>query len=244
MITYRRPNDHLIRHASYLSLSNLDFLFFLLPNSYTSVWKGALTVYTGKVGEITKVGEFMMLFSEVPNMSEVAIPEPSQQKMVTYLIWIDLIRRLFGILYRHTQTGSGRFPRQITLNIFSQSGSRWLSRRAFDPFASPPLGQPLLTRILFYFVFPLTYSQPITNVTFQPTKAKLRTFKTIKTTVSFEDHFEIISKTIHFDEFIWPFVRFRRSNQFSPLLSPTLLCLSFTHHQVTEWRKRSRTGQT
>lgn len=86
MITYRRPNDHLIRHASYLSLSNLDFLFFLLPNSYTSVWKGALTVYTGKVGEITKVGEFMMLFSEVPNMSEVAIPEPSQQKMVTYLI--------------------------------------------------------------------------------------------------------------------------------------------------------------
>lgn len=31
MITYRRPNDHLIRHASYLSLSNLDFL--VLPST-------------------------------------------------------------------------------------------------------------------------------------------------------------------------------------------------------------------
>ena len=48
------------------------------------MWKGALTVYTGKVGEITKVGEFMMLFSELPNMSEVVIADPSQQKMVTY----------------------------------------------------------------------------------------------------------------------------------------------------------------
>lgn len=45
------------------------FAYSLVFHSYTSIWKGALTVYTGKVGEITKVGEFTMIFSEMPNMS-------------------------------------------------------------------------------------------------------------------------------------------------------------------------------
>jgi len=38
---------------------------------YASIWKGSLTLYTGKGGEIQKVGEFCMSFSELPNMSEV-----------------------------------------------------------------------------------------------------------------------------------------------------------------------------
>ena len=47
--------------------SYLSSLFIL---RYASLWKGFLTLYTGKGGEIHKMGEFCMLFSEVPNMSE------------------------------------------------------------------------------------------------------------------------------------------------------------------------------
>ncbi|GIY54372.1 hypothetical protein CDAR_217691 [Caerostris darwini] len=41
-----------------------------LSKGYASVWKGCLTLYTGKGGEIQKVGEFCYVFTEVPNMSE------------------------------------------------------------------------------------------------------------------------------------------------------------------------------
>lgn len=41
-----------------------------LTKGYASTWKGCLTLYTGKGGEIHKIGEFCMQFSETPNMSE------------------------------------------------------------------------------------------------------------------------------------------------------------------------------
>ncbi|XP_054719188.1 SOSS complex subunit B2-like [Uloborus diversus] len=41
-----------------------------LTKGYASVWKGCLTLYTGKGGEIQKIGEFCFTFSETPNMSE------------------------------------------------------------------------------------------------------------------------------------------------------------------------------
>lgn len=41
-----------------------------LTKGYANVWKGCLTLYTGKAGEIVKIGEFCMQFTEVPNMSE------------------------------------------------------------------------------------------------------------------------------------------------------------------------------
>lgn len=70
------------------------------------MWKGALTVYTGKVGEITKVGEFTMIFSELPNMSlpnEALIDQ--NQKMVQYSIYfleqeiksVFFFKKKFGI---------------------------------------------------------------------------------------------------------------------------------------------------
>ncbi|KAK7112803.1 SOSS complex subunit B1-like isoform X2 [Littorina saxatilis] len=37
---------------------------------YASVWKMALTLYTGKIGEIWKIGDFVMQFTEQPNFSE------------------------------------------------------------------------------------------------------------------------------------------------------------------------------
>lgn len=41
-----------------------------LTKGYASVWKNCLTLYTGKGGDIIKIGEFCMAFSELPNMSE------------------------------------------------------------------------------------------------------------------------------------------------------------------------------
>uniref|UniRef100_A0A0M3HZT3 SOSS complex subunit B1 n=2 Tax=Ascaris TaxID=6251 RepID=A0A0M3HZT3_ASCLU len=44
-----------------------------LRNGYTSVFKGALGLSCGKAGDLMKVGEFFMLFSELPNMSEYSV---------------------------------------------------------------------------------------------------------------------------------------------------------------------------
>uniref|UniRef100_A0A4W6CXH2 SOSS complex subunit B2 n=1 Tax=Lates calcarifer TaxID=8187 RepID=A0A4W6CXH2_LATCA len=37
---------------------------------YASIWKGCLTLYTGRGGDLQKIGEFCMVYSEVPNFSE------------------------------------------------------------------------------------------------------------------------------------------------------------------------------
>lgn len=44
-----------------------------LTRGYASLWRQALTLYSGKSGDIQKVGEFCMLFNEQINMSE---PQP------------------------------------------------------------------------------------------------------------------------------------------------------------------------
>lgn len=56
-----------------------SYLSSLFIPRYASLWKGFLTLYTGKGGEIHKMGEFCMIFSEVPNMSEQNM-FPSQPK--------------------------------------------------------------------------------------------------------------------------------------------------------------------
>ncbi|XP_013197544.1 SOSS complex subunit B homolog [Amyelois transitella] len=45
-----------------------------LTRGYASLWRNALTLYSGKSGDIQKVGEFCMLFNEQVNMSE---PQPT-----------------------------------------------------------------------------------------------------------------------------------------------------------------------
>lgn len=39
---------------------------------YTSLWNGSLLLYMGKGGRLSRTGEFCMLFTETPNMSEVS----------------------------------------------------------------------------------------------------------------------------------------------------------------------------
>lgn len=41
-----------------------------ISKGYVSVWKNCLTLYMGKGGDIQKIGEFCMVFSELPFMSE------------------------------------------------------------------------------------------------------------------------------------------------------------------------------
>lgn len=50
-----------------------------LSKGYTSVWKGCLTLYTGKGGEVMKIGEFCLVFSEFPFMSEPVSEHQFQQ---------------------------------------------------------------------------------------------------------------------------------------------------------------------
>ncbi|KAI7807877.1 nucleic acid binding protein 1b [Triplophysa rosa] len=41
-----------------------------LNRGYASLFKGCLTLYIGRTGDLQKTGEFCMVFSEVPNFSE------------------------------------------------------------------------------------------------------------------------------------------------------------------------------
>lgn len=49
-----------------------------LTKGYASIWRHCLTLYTGKNGDILKVGDFCMNFNEQINMSE---PNPSLSQM-------------------------------------------------------------------------------------------------------------------------------------------------------------------
>nr|XP_051682147.1 SOSS complex subunit B2-like [Oryctolagus cuniculus] len=50
-----------------------------LTRGYVSTWKGCLTLYTGMGDELQKIGEFCMVYSEVPNFSEPNADYPGQQ---------------------------------------------------------------------------------------------------------------------------------------------------------------------
>lgn len=43
---------------------------FNFRNGFTTIFKGSLSLSYGKMGELLKTGEFFMVYSEVPNMSE------------------------------------------------------------------------------------------------------------------------------------------------------------------------------
>ena len=50
-----------------------------LTKGYASIWRHCLTLYSGKNGEVYKIGEFCMTFNEAVNMSEPKRPEQQQQ---------------------------------------------------------------------------------------------------------------------------------------------------------------------
>ncbi|XP_022378735.1 SOSS complex subunit B1 isoform X1 [Enhydra lutris kenyoni] len=59
-----------------------------LTKGYASVFKGCLTLYTGRGGDLQKIGEFCMVYSEVPNFSEPN-PEYSAQQAPNKVVQND-----------------------------------------------------------------------------------------------------------------------------------------------------------
>ncbi|KAH8377534.1 hypothetical protein KR093_005810 [Drosophila rubida] len=47
-----------------------------LTKGYASIWRHCLTLYSGKNGEVFKIGEFCMIFNEALNMSEPKRADP------------------------------------------------------------------------------------------------------------------------------------------------------------------------
>ncbi|XP_064541909.1 SOSS complex subunit B homolog [Drosophila montana] len=47
-----------------------------LTKGYASIWRHCLTLYSGKNGEVFKIGEFCMIFNEAVNMSEPKRGDP------------------------------------------------------------------------------------------------------------------------------------------------------------------------
>jgi hypothetical protein len=50
-----------------------------MTKCYASLWRGCLTLYSGKSGEISRMGDFVMTFNETLNMSELPINPPAAQ---------------------------------------------------------------------------------------------------------------------------------------------------------------------
>lgn len=57
-----------------------------LTKGYAAVFKGCLTLYTGRGGELQKIGEFCMVYSEVPNFSE---PNPEYLSQTNQTVMSD-----------------------------------------------------------------------------------------------------------------------------------------------------------
>ncbi|XP_012675163.2 SOSS complex subunit B2-like [Clupea harengus] len=53
-----------------------------LSKGYASLWKGCLTLYTGRSGELQKIGDFCMVFSEVPNFSDPNLDVLTQMNQI------------------------------------------------------------------------------------------------------------------------------------------------------------------
>ncbi|CAB4059780.1 SOSS complex subunit B2,SOSS complex subunit B1-B,SOSS complex subunit B1,SOSS complex subunit B homolog,SOSS complex subunit B1-A [Lepeophtheirus salmonis] len=53
-----------------------------LSKVYTNVWKNCLTLYIGKGGELSKVGEFCLVYSETPFLSEPSLELAAVQAQI------------------------------------------------------------------------------------------------------------------------------------------------------------------
>lgn len=70
------------------------------------MWKGCLTLYTGRGGELQKIGEFCMVYSEVPNFSEPNPDYRGQQNRVVQSEQKDKMNTsIFGPVGNGVQTG-------------------------------------------------------------------------------------------------------------------------------------------
>ncbi|XP_078085355.1 SOSS complex subunit B2 [Mustelus asterias] len=80
-----------------------------LTRGYASMWKNCLTLYTGRGGDLQKIGEFCMVYSEVPNFSE---PNPD------YLSQLNQTNKVAQSEHRNNSP-----PSQLATNGQMQTGN-------------------------------------------------------------------------------------------------------------------------
>lgn len=78
-----------------------------ITKGYASVWRNCLTLYTGKTGDIQKIGEFCMVFNEQLNMSE-----PNPLLHMTAIGAAPTPQNNFA-LNNGTNNGTPRLPPQV-----------------------------------------------------------------------------------------------------------------------------------
>ncbi|XP_067843861.1 SOSS complex subunit B2-like [Heptranchias perlo] len=93
-----------------------------LTRGYASMWKNCLTLYTGRGGDLQKIGEFCMVYSEVPNFSE---PNPE------YLNQMNQTNKVAQSEHRNNYP-----PSQLATNGQMQAGNG--SQSALSPGGLPP----------------------------------------------------------------------------------------------------------
>ncbi|XP_058566825.1 SOSS complex subunit B2 isoform X2 [Neofelis nebulosa] len=94
------------------------------------MWKGCLTLYTGRGGELQKIGEFCMVYSEVPNFSE---PNPdyrgqqsrgAQNEQKNNSMNNNMGTGTFGPVGNGVQTGPGPESRGCQFSYAGRSNGR------------------------------------------------------------------------------------------------------------------------
>ncbi|XP_042192220.1 SOSS complex subunit B2 [Callorhinchus milii] len=92
-----------------------------LTRGYASIWKSCLTLYTGRGGDLHKIGEFCMVYSEVPNFSE---PNPE---------YLNQNNQTNKVAQNDHRSNS---PNQLATNGQIQTGNG--SQSVFLPGGTPP----------------------------------------------------------------------------------------------------------
>ncbi|XP_064371181.1 SOSS complex subunit B2 isoform X1 [Dromaius novaehollandiae] len=121
-----------------------------LTKGYASLWKGCLTLYTGRGGELHKIGEFCMVYSEVPNFSEPNSEHLGQNKLAqgeqnSSSASSNMSSCTFGPLGNGLQTGpeSSGFPFAYNHGHSYAGSGRGNGRGPINP-ATPNSVQPPL----------------------------------------------------------------------------------------------------
>ncbi|XP_051885699.1 SOSS complex subunit B2 isoform X2 [Pristis pectinata] len=90
-----------------------------LTRGYASMWKNCLTLYTGRGGDLQKIGEFCMVYSEVPNFSEPNPDYLNQMNQTNKVGMAHKVRHCWGdIPHQAIATSSNRI---LTLQVVEET---------------------------------------------------------------------------------------------------------------------------
>uniref|UniRef100_A0A672P042 Nucleic acid binding protein 2 n=1 Tax=Sinocyclocheilus grahami TaxID=75366 RepID=A0A672P042_SINGR len=108
-----------------------------LNKGYASVFKGCLTLYTGRGGELQKIGEFCMVYSEVPNFSE---PNPEYLAQMNKTVCLNGFLHFLLFEGNDTPNGNGVNSQGSGNSTNPQPGRRASSGNGNRSTPSPGVG--------------------------------------------------------------------------------------------------------